>query len=72
LATGHELHRHSAIVAVSPTQETSSVDRGSDDSPLRLNQRSPTNIGHRSAAVPAQAGDPWWISITLDSRSTSL
>jgi len=31
------------------------MDRGSDDSPLRLNQRLPTNIGPRSAA--SQAGE---------------
>jgi len=37
LATGHELHRHNAIVKVSQAQEARGVDRGSDDSPLRLN-----------------------------------
>ena len=55
MATGYEFRCHNAIVAVSPTQEACGVDRGSDDSPLRLNQRLPTNIGPRSAA--SQAGE---------------
>ena len=58
MATGHELHRHSAIVAVPPAQEARGVARGSDDSPLQLNQRFATNIGHRSAADQAAGASP--------------
>jgi len=56
LATGYEFRCHNATVEVSPAQEASCVDRGSDDSPLRLNQRFATNIGHRSAASQAGVG----------------
>jgi len=56
LATGHDCPFRSAIVAVPPAQEARGVDRGSNHSPLQLNQRFATNIGHRSAASQAGVG----------------
>ena len=58
MATGYDCPFRSAIIAVPPAQEASCVDRGSDDSPLQLNQRLPTNIGHRSAADQAAGASP--------------